>query len=219
MSLYLIANDKTSYYFMERSRKGGFGQGGNGGGFKKSGGFGDRKPFSKPSFGGDYTKKPWDKGPKSFNNNDDREMFSATCSGCGKSCQVPFRPATGKPVFCDECFVKTRNSDGPSRDSRPAYGNDRGARPMQSSAPSANTDVLARQMQVISGKLDTLIELMSKNTPVAKQAPVDVIIPKREKTVDPGLKAAVKKALKPAPVKKEVKKVVAKKVAKTTKKK
>jgi len=37
-----------------------------------------------------------------------REMFEATCSSCGKTAQVPFRPTSGKPVFCDDCFSRRR---------------------------------------------------------------------------------------------------------------
>jgi CxxC-x17-CxxC domain-containing protein len=33
-----------------------------------------------------------------------REMFSATCSGCGKEAQVPFQPSGDKPVYCSDCF-------------------------------------------------------------------------------------------------------------------
>ena len=33
-----------------------------------------------------------------------REMFSATCSSCGKEAQVPFQPSNDKPVYCSECF-------------------------------------------------------------------------------------------------------------------
>src|SRR5436305_276373 len=33
-----------------------------------------------------------------------REMFSATCSSCGKEAQVPFQPSTDKPVYCSDCF-------------------------------------------------------------------------------------------------------------------
>ena len=28
-----------------------------------------------------------------------REMFTATCSNCGKDAQVPFRPTSGKPIL------------------------------------------------------------------------------------------------------------------------
>ena len=37
-----------------------------------------------------------------------REMFAATCSSCGKEAQVPFRPTSGKPVFCSDCFRSQR---------------------------------------------------------------------------------------------------------------
>ena len=37
-----------------------------------------------------------------------REMFEATCSNCGKTAQVPFRPTSGKPVYCDDCFRSRR---------------------------------------------------------------------------------------------------------------
>ncbi|MFH1404803.1 MAG: CxxC-x17-CxxC domain-containing protein [Patescibacteria group bacterium] len=32
------------------------------------------------------------------------QMFKATCSECGESCEVPFRPTGSKPVYCRECF-------------------------------------------------------------------------------------------------------------------
>src|SRR6186997_2872426 len=34
----------------------------------------------------------------------EREMFSATCSSCGKEAQVPFQPSGDKPVYCSDCF-------------------------------------------------------------------------------------------------------------------
>ena len=37
-----------------------------------------------------------------------REMFEATCSSCGKEAQVPFRPTSGKPVYCSDCFRSQR---------------------------------------------------------------------------------------------------------------
>ncbi len=37
-----------------------------------------------------------------------REMFSATCSSCGREAQVPFRPTNGKPVYCNDCFASRR---------------------------------------------------------------------------------------------------------------
>ena len=47
------------------------------------------------SGGGGYSRGP-------------REMFTATCSNCGKEAQVPFRPTSGKPVYCSDCFALRR---------------------------------------------------------------------------------------------------------------
>ena len=33
-----------------------------------------------------------------------RQMFSATCSRCGKEALVPFEPRGDKPVFCSDCY-------------------------------------------------------------------------------------------------------------------
>jgi CxxC-x17-CxxC domain-containing protein len=61
----------------------GYGNGGGyaGGGYGGGGGYGARGP---------------------------REMFTATCSSCGKDAQVPFRPTSGKPVYCSDCFALRR---------------------------------------------------------------------------------------------------------------
>jgi CxxC-x17-CxxC domain-containing protein len=66
---------------------GSYGAGGgySAGGYSDSGGYGSR-----------------DRGP--------REMFSATCSNCGREAQVPFRPTSGKPVYCSDCFRSIRGA-------------------------------------------------------------------------------------------------------------
>jgi CxxC-x17-CxxC domain-containing protein len=46
--------------------------------------------------GGGYGRKP------------QREMFPAVCAQCGKETQVPFEPREGKPVYCSDCYSKTR---------------------------------------------------------------------------------------------------------------
>jgi CxxC-x17-CxxC domain-containing protein len=50
--------------------------------------------------GGDSSGGYRDRGP--------REMFAATCSNCGREAQVPFRPTSGKPVYCSDCFRSMR---------------------------------------------------------------------------------------------------------------
>ncbi len=33
-----------------------------------------------------------------------REMHKAICSSCKKECEVPFKPAEGREVFCKDCY-------------------------------------------------------------------------------------------------------------------
>jgi len=39
-----------------------------------------------------------------------REMHPATCAQCGKDTEVPFQPREGRPVYCSDCYSKTRMS-------------------------------------------------------------------------------------------------------------
>ncbi len=38
----------------------------------------------------------------------EREKHKATCSACGKECEVPFKPKPGRDVFCKECYQKNK---------------------------------------------------------------------------------------------------------------
>jgi CxxC-x17-CxxC domain-containing protein len=44
-----------------------------------------------------------------------REMFTAICSSCGQTAEVPFQPSGDKPVYCSACFQKRRGSGGGER--------------------------------------------------------------------------------------------------------
>jgi CxxC-x17-CxxC domain-containing protein len=37
-----------------------------------------------------------------------RQMYTITCSECGKETQVPFEPRAGRPVYCSDCYHKSR---------------------------------------------------------------------------------------------------------------
>ncbi|MGH2608787.1 MAG: zinc-ribbon domain containing protein [Tepidiformaceae bacterium] len=41
-----------------------------------------------------------------------REMFTVTCSSCGKDAQVPFEPRGDRPVYCSDCFKPAPRSGG-----------------------------------------------------------------------------------------------------------
>ncbi len=103
------------------------GRGGFGGG--RSGGFGGRGG----GFGGGFSRGR-DSGP--------REMFDATCSTCGKACQVPFRPTGNKPVLCSDCFGK---SDG-----------------MGSRFGGSQSSISSEQFNQINAKLDKILTVLKE---------------------------------------------------------
>ena len=44
------------------------------------------------SFAGGYNERPR------------RELYSATCSRCGREARVPFVPREDRPVYCSDCY-------------------------------------------------------------------------------------------------------------------
>ena len=70
---------------------------GRGGGFR-SGGFKEGGFKSGGFRGRDSSERP--------------QMHEAVCDNCGKNCEVPFKPTSGKPIFCSNCFEKNRGSEG-----------------------------------------------------------------------------------------------------------
>ncbi len=146
--------------------------------------------------GGDRRSEGRDFGRKKIRDRDrDRKMYTVICDKCGKSCQVPFQPTPGKPVYCDECFGKSGSG--------PAQKND--------------------QLATINSKLDKIINaLITAKIIKPEMAPAPAKAkPNKEKEVK---KAEVKKEVKPAkktkPAKnaKPAKKVAAKKPVKKKKK-
>ncbi len=94
-------------------------------------------------------------GGGGFGRSDDRprEMFKTTCSNCGKDCEVPFRPTSGKPVYCSDCFEKmggrSPSSDRPERSDRSNF------RPQ---APRVDD---SKQFSDLNAKLDKIIALLT----------------------------------------------------------
>ena len=39
-----------------------------------------------------------------------REMFPAVCAQCGAETKVPFQPRQDRPVYCSDCYSKTKTS-------------------------------------------------------------------------------------------------------------
>ncbi len=133
--------------------------------YKKGGGFKDgKKPggFERKGPGG-FGRSSESRGFGRDRDNGERpEMHQATCADCGQSCQVPFRPISGKPVFCSNCF-KTKDAAAPrrtdDRNSSRSFGRDDNARPAQSNGISNE------QFEALTAKLDKIIVALSTLTP------------------------------------------------------
>jgi len=65
-------------------------------------------------------------------------MHDVVCAQCGKDCQVPFKPTTDKPVFCNDCF-KSGGSRG-----------DRGA----------SSGITPEQFKQLNAKLDKILQVL-----------------------------------------------------------
>jgi CxxC-x17-CxxC domain-containing protein len=76
--------------------------GGGGGSYGSYGAGGGYSAGGSGGYGGGGGGGYRDRGP--------REMFAATCSNCGREAQVPFRPTSGKPVYCSDCFRSMRGA-------------------------------------------------------------------------------------------------------------
>ena len=46
---------------------------------------------------------------------EERSMHKVTCDSCGESCEVPFKPTKGKPIYCDACSKKNKNQEKMTR--------------------------------------------------------------------------------------------------------
>lgn len=98
----------------------------------------ERRNFDRPSYG----DRP---------NFADRPKFKATCAKCGDECDVPFKPTSGKPVYCSACFDKS--------------GTDRGDRTNRSDNRNRSSFPASDQLEQINAKLDRLLKILA---PVAE---------------------------------------------------
>lgn len=114
--------------------------------------FGGDRSGGRRSFGGGG-------GGRSFGRSDDRlrEMFKTVCSNCSKDCEVPFRPTTGKPVYCSDCFEKVGGrSSGSDRSDRSDF---------RQQTPKVD---YTKQFEELNTKLDQIITLLTPKPKVKK---------------------------------------------------
>ena len=70
-----------------------------------------RKASSGRGGGGYSSRDSYDRGGSyGSSSRGAREMYTTTCSSCGREAQVPFVPRGDKPVYCSDCFQAQRQS-------------------------------------------------------------------------------------------------------------
>ncbi len=93
-------------------------------------------------------------------------MHDATCSSCGKNCQVPFRPTGSRPIFCSICFDKQENGGsekfGKKSYDRPRFGDKRKPESDRDSVilESKNAEHLKAQFAQLHAKLDKILQAL-----------------------------------------------------------
>jgi len=133
-----------------------------------------RPTAGKPVYCSDCFKKiePRQSESRSFQRSsfNDKPMHQAVCDKCGQDCEVPFRPTKGKPIYCDNCFVKDER---------------RG---------SKNNDQFKEQFTLLNTKLDEILKTLTVNktkTEPKKEATIET-----KKETKPKKETAKKKTTK-----------------------
>ncbi len=187
------------------------------------------RPRSDADYGtkGRFDKKPRHDARGGGNRYEDRgqkemQLFPATCTTCGKSCEVPFRPDGTKPVLCRDCFAKKNSSpyQEHGREERPRFDrntltndnrSERNAAPSRHVAPTIDLSVIIKQIAALEIKVNKILEIIANKPEVS--TPVAPVVKVEKKETIKKEKAAPVAAKVPA------KKVAAKKVVKKTAKK
>ncbi len=97
--------------------------------------------FGSGSHGGGFRRR--DSGP--------REMHEAVCDECGESCKVPFKPTSGKPIYCSNCFEK--RDGGSSRE---------GTARWTGKKDDTNKQLL-EQVSSLNAKLDRILKVIESS--------------------------------------------------------
>lgn len=103
------------------------------------------------------------------------QMYDAVCHECGKNCQIPFRPSSGKPVYCSDCFEKNgggRKDRGPRRSGPSRGGSDSGL------------SDLSRKVEALDAKLDRVIKMLTSKVDEVKEQMQPEETPVVEETVE-----------------------------------
>lgn len=97
-----------------------------------------------------------------------RQMYQATCSKCGQSCEIPFKPTGDRPVFCRNCF-KNQDSQSPRFAPKNFGGGSIGSNSGGTPSGNAGSAVSKAQFDSLNIKLDKILAIL--NTTKAEEEP------------------------------------------------
>lgn len=164
----------------------------SGGGY--GGGFGRR----------DGSRSNFSRGGSGGRNRGQVTMHQTVCDQCGKSCEVPFRPTEGKPVYCNVCFGSKKEAGGDRRGdgySKKSFDGYKTHSKTDFGSNKGNNNEVKKQLEILNVKMDQLIEAV-------KSINSKPLVAEKK----------VKKVVEKAPVVKTKAQKTAKRVSKKTKK-
>jgi CxxC-x17-CxxC domain-containing protein len=109
------------------------------------------------------------------------QMHEAVCSECGSDCEVPFKPSSDKPVYCNNCFDKV-------------------PKPERKSEGKGNADLTAK-FEMLNIKLDRILKALDSSASHKTGKEVKEVVKELKE-----FKAPAEKAAKEAPTKSVIKK-------------
>lgn len=149
------------------------------------GGFRGGRDSGRGGFGGN-------RGGGYGGRNEEREMFQAVCTECGKNCEVPFKPTGSKPVLCRDCFRGARGDDRGGRDSgRRDFSRNRDDHQVRDNTIGGKSaEHFDQQFSLLNEKLDKILQRLTPSYLREQAEPADEVVITDEK------KVAKKKAAK-----------------------
>ena len=102
-------------------------------------------------------------------------LHQATCSQCGKACEVPFKPNGKKPVYCRDCFGGHKMTTPATSYAKKEFAPKEFSAPAMPSRP--NDQVIAdlkRQLEMVHNKVDRIMQFLEVNKPAPKPATPEV---------------------------------------------
>ena len=70
----------------------------------------DRRDFDRSGRKDSSRSNPRSSSRFGGRDSDRIEKTEVTCDSCKKRCEVPFKPTSNKPIYCDTCFKKNSGS-------------------------------------------------------------------------------------------------------------